>query len=139
MATFVWLDAYFEVNAVVLSDYVRSLSLNYEAEMLDDTTMGTSGTRSFRGGLKNWSVDVTFLQDYAAGGPDATCFGLVGAPPVPLAIRPTTAAVSATNPSYEGDGSLESYPPLGGEVGTMAMVESTFRAGGGSVLARQVA
>lgn len=139
MATFVWLDAYLEVNSVVLSEWVRSLTLNYEAEMLDDTTMGTSGTRSFRGGLKNWSVDVTFLQDYDAGGPDATCFPLVGAAAVPIAVRPTSAVLGPTNPEYQGDGSLESYPPLGGEVGTMATVDATFRAGGGSVLVRAVA
>lgn len=136
MATLVMTDAYFLVNAVNLSGWCRSLTLNYEAEMLDDTTFGTTGTRSNRPGLKNWSIDAEFLQDYAAGAVDATLFSLVGAAAFAIEVRPTSAAVGATNPKYTGNAVLESYPPLSGEVGALSSVSATFRSGGGSVLTR---
>jgi hypothetical protein len=129
-------DAYLLVNSVNLSGWCRSLTLNYEAEMLDDTTMGTTGTRSNRPGLKNWSIDAEFLQDYDAGAVDATLFSLIGAAAFPIELRPTSAAVSATNPSYTGNAVLETYPPMSGEVGALSNVSATFRSGGGSVLTR---
>lgn len=136
MATLIFTDAYLSVNSVVLSGWVRSLTINYEAEMLDDTVMGTSGTRSNRPGLKNWSMDVEFLQDFAAGAVDATLFSLVGANPFPIEARPTSVAASATNPKYTGNAVLETYPPLSGEVGVLGTVSAAFRSGGGSALTR---
>jgi hypothetical protein len=139
MATLIYTDAYLSVNAVVLSSWCRSLTINYEAEMLDDTTFGTTGTRSNRPGLKNWSMEAEFLQDFAAGAVDATLFGLIGAVPFPIEARPTSAVVSATNPKYTGNAVLETYPPLTGEVGALGTVSATFRSGGGSALTRAVA
>lgn len=138
MATFSYTDAYFLVNAVNLSGWVRSITLNYEAEMLDDTVMGTSGTRSNRPGLKNWSIDAELLQDYAAGAVDATLFPLVGAAAFAIEMRPTSAAASATNPKYTGNAVLETYPPLSGEVGALATVSASFRSGAGSTLTRAI-
>lgn len=138
MATLIYTDAYLMVNSVVLSGWLRSLTINYEAEMLDDTVMGTSGTRSNRPGLKNWSMDAEFLQDFAAGAVDATLFSLVGAAPFPIEARPTSAAVSATNPKYTGNAVLETYPPLSGEVGVLGSVSASFRSGGGSALVRAI-
>lgn len=139
MATLVMTDAYISVNAVNLSSWCRSLTLNYEAEMLDDTAFGTTGTRSNRPGLKNWSIDAEFLQDYAGGAVDATLFPLVGAVPFAIEIRPTSAAVGATNPKFTGNAVLETYPPLSGEVGAISIVSATFRSGGGSALTRATA
>jgi hypothetical protein len=142
MATLVYTDALTTINSVDLSDHVRSLTINYEAEMLDDTVMGTSGTRSSKPGLKNWGLEVEFLQDYAAGSVDATLFPLVGAASFPVLCRPVkTTAVGATNPNYSGNAVLESYPPLTGEVGALGVASCTFRAGGGAanVLVRAVA
>jgi hypothetical protein len=139
MATLVYTDAFLSVNSVDLSDHVRSLTINYEAEMLDDTVMGTSGTRSNFPGLLNWSMEVNFLQDFAASEVDATLFPLVGAVPFPIIARPTSAAVGASNPQYSGNAVLATYPPITGEVGTLAMVTASFKSGGGSPLARAIA
>ena len=124
MATLVLTDASVVVNSVDLSDHVKSVTLNYEAEQQDDTVMG-EGTRSNKPGLKNWSVDVEFVQDYAANEVDATLFSLVGAD-FPLVIKPTSAAVSSTNPSYSANATLSSYQPVGGGVGDLEMAPCTF-------------
>ena len=138
MATLMNSDASLVVNSVDLSNHVRSLTITYEAEMLDDTVMGTSGTRSNFPGLKNWTMEVNFLQDFAAGSVDATLFPLVGAVPFPIVAKPTSGAISATNPAYSGNAVLETYPPITGEVGTLAMVTANFRSGGGSALVRDI-
>lgn len=139
MATLVYTDASITINSVDLSAFCRSLTINYEAEMLDDTAMGTSGTRSNKPGLKNWSMDVDFLQDFAAGAVDATLFALVGADPFPMIARPKSAAVGVNNPQYTGNAVLETYPPITGEVGALAMATASFKSGGGSPLARATA
>jgi len=117
MATVVYNDASVVLNSVDLSDHVKSVTLNYAAEMLDDTAMGDN-TRSRKGGLKDWSIDISFHQDYAASEVDATLFSLVGST-FTCVLKPTIGAVSATNPSFSGTGILESYTPMSGAVGDL--------------------
>lgn len=119
MASFVSTDAYVSINSVDLSDYVQSVTFNYEAEEVDETAMGDT-TRKNTGGLKNWSFDIAFKQDYAAGAVDATLWPLVGSTAA-VVYRPTSAAASATNPSYSGTGLVASYQPNpGNSVGDLA-------------------
>lgn len=129
MGNQVFYNAYVSINSVVLSDHVRSLTLNYEAEMLDETMMGDA-TRSNKPGLKNWSIDLEFENDYAAGEVDATLFPLIGAAAFPIELRPDSGAVAVTNPKFTGNGVLENYNPLGGSVGDLAMASATIRSAG---------
>ena len=129
MATFVYTDASVVVNSVDLSDHVKSCTLNYEAEMLDDTVMGDT-TRSNIAGLLNWSIDVEFLQDFASAKVDATLFTLVGAAAFTVTVKPTSGSVRATNPSFSGSAVLESYPPMSGSVGDLETASATFRSAG---------
>lgn len=139
MPTLIYTDALVDINSIDLSDHTRSVQLTYEAEMLDDTAMGTSGTRSTKPGLKGWSLNVEFYQDFAAGSVDATLFPLIGAAAFPIRVRPVKAsAIAATNPEFQGNAVLESYPPLTGEVGALGMAAASFRAGGGSPLVRDI-
>lgn len=128
MATQVLNDAFVSINGVDLSDWVQNVSLNYEAEMLDQTAMGDT-TRKNIGGLKNWSVDLEFKQDFAAASVDATLFPLVGTT-FTVIVRPTSAAVSATNPNYTGTGILESYSPIDNGVGELATAPVTIQPAG---------
>lgn len=128
MATLVLIDASLIVNAVDLSDHVRSVTLNYSADMVGDESMGDS-THIFKGGLKNWSMDVEFSQDFAANEVDATLFSLVGAT-FTVALKATSAVISATNPSFEGTGILESYNPISGAVGELAISPVTIQSAG---------
>lgn len=130
MATEVITDAFVEYDSVDLSEFVTSVTLSYEAETQDDTAMGDD-TRSNLGGLKNWSAEVEFNQDFAAGGPDATLFSKVGSIAT-LTIRKSSAAVGSTNPSYSGDALLASYPPFGNTVGEKMTTSASFVPGGAS-------
>lgn len=112
-----------------LSDHVRDVNLQYGAEGVDDTVMGND-TRSVIAGLKEWSLEVEFAQDYDASKVDATLFPLVGAVAFEVTVRNKSGAVSATNPNFYGNVILESYPPLAGEVGGLATTRAVFRPAG---------
>jgi hypothetical protein len=117
MATQVYTNAFLQINAVNLSAHASEVSLNYASEMQDETAMGDD-SRINKGGLKTWSVDVTFHQDYAAAAVDATLFSLVGTT-VCVEVRPQNICSTAINPIFSGIGVIESYNPQGGSVGAL--------------------
>lgn len=129
MATLVLTDASVTINSVDLSDHVKSVTINYSADMVEDTNMGDDTHLMKGGGLKNWSMDVEFAQDYAASSVDATLFPLVGST-FTVDVLPTSSSVSATNPKYTGTGILESYTPIAGSVGELSTAPITINAAG---------
>tara|TARA_S200002703_G_scaffold60250_1_gene52154 strand:+ start:1804 stop:2223 length:420 start_codon:yes stop_codon:yes gene_type:complete len=124
MAKFVLSDASIVINSVDLSDHCTSVTFNYEAEAQENTVMGDT-TRANLGGLLNYSVDVEFAQDYATNEVDATLFSIVGTS-VTVVIKPTSDAVSTSNPSYTGSMMLQSYQPVSGTVGDRAVTSVNF-------------
>jgi hypothetical protein len=128
MSTFVLTDAFILLSAVNLSASGRSLRLRVEAEQQDDTAFADT-TRSRLGGLKDWSAEVEFNQDYAASNVDVTLFPLVGTV-IAVEFRPTSAARSTTNPAYTGNALVTSYEPLGNQVGEAARARLSLVAAG---------
>lgn len=128
MASFAFTDASVVINAVDLSDHVRSVTLNVEAEDLEDTAMGDT-FRSRIGGLKDWSIDLEFNQDFAASEIDATIFPILGTV-VTVTVKPTSAAVGATNPSFSGSVLISEYNPLDGSVGDLATTSVSWPGAG---------
>ena len=128
MAVFVMTDASVTVNSVDLSSYVTSLTLNYEKDSVEVTAMGSSG-HTFTGGLQNVSLDVTFNQDFAATKVAATLDALIGTTTT-VVVKPTSAAVSATNPSYTmSNAFLAATQPVAGSVGDLASMSVSFTGG----------
>jgi len=135
MATLVLTDAFLSIGGTDYSANVQSVKLNYTAETLDDTAMGDT-TRSNAGGLKVWSLDVTFLNDYVDNGIDEVLFGLVGTTAA-LIFRPVKGTVVGPgNPNYTGTGILEGLPQ-GGGVGALDTKSISFKSAG--TLTRAVA
>lgn len=128
MAHAIFKNPFLSLNGVDLSDHVRQASLTYEAELQDDTA-GGDNSRNRLGGLKNWSLQVEFAQDYAAGEVDASLFAQVGNS-IAVILRPDTAAVGATNPQYTGNAIIESYQPFGGTIGELTMAPVTLQGNG---------
>jgi len=128
VAVFVLTDASLTVNSVSLSSYVTSVTLNYEKDSVEVTAMGATGHK-FTGGLQNISLDVTFNQDFAASQVAATLDALVGSTTT-VVVKPTSAAVSATNPSYTiTDAFLAATQPVAGATGDLASMSVTFTGG----------
>ena len=129
MAVLVLKDAYALINAVDLSDHIRSITINYEAEIQDKTVMGATG-RGKIAGLTNASIDITFAQDYAAGEVDATLHPLIGAAAFAFIIKPNGSSTGVTNPRFYGNAVLASYNPISGSVGDFAEAQATFEVDG---------
>lgn len=129
MAPRVLTDAFVSVDGNDISDHVKSVTINYGSETQDNTVMGDD-TRSRIGGLKDWSVTIQVVNDWAASEVDSVLFPLVGTT-FTVIVRPDNSeGVSATNPNYTGTGILESYPPLGNAVGELAESGVTIQSAG---------
>lgn len=135
MAVLVMTNAKVTIASVDLSGWVRSLTLNYNAEVKETTAMGV-GSKQRVAGLIDWSVEIEFNQDYACSAVDDTIFELIGTSGVAIAIRPTADAVGPTNPEFQGVGVIESYAPLSGSVGDVSTTNLSFQ--GSGVLTRDV-
>lgn len=120
MAIFNLRDASVVYNSVNISDHVRSVRIVMTAEDLDATAMGAT-SRTHVPGLRDDRMEFDLFQDHASGSVDATFSAQVGvAAGVTVVVKPTSAAVSATNPSYTMTGVLLDYEPVSGEVGNLA-------------------
>ena len=135
MAEFVLDDAFVSIGGNDVSANVKSLTINYSAAVQDITAMGDLTTINI-GGLKDWSVDVEFNQDFTAAALDSILFPLVGTS-VALIIRPDSAVKGANNPEFTGNAILATYPPLGGSVGDAAGTSVSLMSAG--TLGRAVA
>ena len=128
MSQIVLTDASVTVNSVDLSDHVTQVVLNYEVDAVEVTAM-SDGAHKFTGGLTNVSATIDFQQDFEAASVDATIEPLVGTTTTVI-IKPTSAAVGATNPSYTlTDTYVASHTPLNASVGDLSTTSVEFQGG----------
>jgi len=139
MAKTVLTNASVTYNSVDLSDHVESVEIDMSAEDVDITAMGAT-SREHAPGLRDDKATINFYQDYASGKVDATISPLVGnAAGATLVIKPTSSAVSSSNPSWTMTAIVLSYKPLDGKVGAASMTEVTFLPAAGSSFVRATA
>ena len=126
MATSVYLsNPSVEINSVDLTDQCTAASITYLVEQLENTAFGSTA-RTYTGGLENNTVTVTLYQSYAAAETEASIYSLVGTTTT-LVLKPSSAAVSATNPSYTITGAyLESHTPINASLGELSTIDLTF-------------
>lgn len=129
MSEFAYLDARLTVNAVDLSDHLRSSQLNGSGDTLDKTAMGQAA-RTFLMGLRNWGVSVEFNDDMAASNVDATIYAAhVAGVAVAIAWRPVNTTISTTNPEFQWDSLINEYN-VGGSIGALATKSLSWQADG---------
>lgn len=121
-------DALLDFDGNDLSAFVRSVEIDYGVEEQDDTRMGDN-TRSAEGGLFTWTMSAELYYGEASGEPNAVLFALVGTTGT-IIVRSSSAAQSATNPSYTGTALLLGFPPLGGPVGDEHVISANWTAAG---------
>jgi hypothetical protein len=132
MAVIVLTDVSVEIGGVDLSDHIASISLASNADAVETTAFGTSGARSRVGGLKDNSITIDFHQDFAASEVEATIYPLIGTL-VDVVVKPTSGAISATNPAYKMDDTagagqvlVTEWTPVNGAVGELATASVTW-------------
>jgi len=127
------------VNAVNLSDHCSSVEINIEADDQEVTGFGAN-LKEHAVGLGDGTITLNLFQDFDAASVDATLWPIFqGKVAVPVVVKPTSAVVSATNPSYTMQGLLMSYSPLAGEVGEPSTTEVEFQNGAQSGIVRATA
>ena len=116
------------INSVDLSDQCTAATITYTAEALENTAFGSTA-RTYTAGLQNNSVTVTLYQSYAGSETEVSVYNLVGTTTT-LVLKPSSAAVSATNPSYTiATAYLESHTPINASLGELSTIDLTFTGG----------
>jgi hypothetical protein len=121
------------VNSVDLSDHVQSITINRNFEELDVTAMGDTGRKAVKG-LEASSITIDFLNDTATGETLATLQTAWGTS-VPVVVKQTSAAVSATNPSYTMTCLVNGTTDVNGAVGDLGMQSVTWNVNGAIAIA----
>ena len=106
------------VGGVDLSDKMTSASLEISYDDVETTAFGDA-VRTRIAGLGDATLNITFNLDFAASEVDATLNGLAGTATA-FVFKPTSDAVSATNPSYAGSALVTSLTPINAEVGSLS-------------------
>jgi hypothetical protein len=124
MAIFLNNTASVTFNSVDLSAYVTSVTINQSFDELEVTAMGDTAHK-FAKGLEASTITLDFLNDNAAATVIPTLRAAYGTT-VPLVIKQTTAAVSATNPSYSTTVLVNNLQNVNGSVGDISSQSITF-------------
>lgn len=136
MARIVLTDVDVTLNGQAISEYVASVTINTPVDVVETTAFGPVGARTRTAGLKDHSVTLEFHNDFASGAIEDIVDGLIGTETT-LVIKPTSGAISATNPAYLADGTgtgatkagkvlISEWTPLNGAVGELSTVSVTW-------------
>jgi hypothetical protein len=128
MAKFAATDYFVSINGTNFSTSLNSVELAIEADDLETTAFGET-FRTRIGGLKQASLTLNFMQDFAAGSVDAILSPLL-ATLATVVIKPTSGTVTATNPSYTMTALVTQYSPFASSVGDIASLSVTFPVSG---------
>ena len=112
------------LNSVALTDHVTSATINRVFDELEVTAMGDTAHK-FVKGLEASTITLDFLSDTAAANVNATLQAAWGTT-VPLTLKQTSAATSATNPLYSTTILVNNTTDINGAVGDIATQSITF-------------
>lgn len=124
MAVFALTSTTATLNAVDYTDHLKSVSLTIDAAALDTTDFSSGGWVENIGGLKSGTVTFQFMDDVADNDVDEELFALLGTV-VAFAMKPTSSAISASNPEYQCNVLVTGHS-IGGDVGSLAGKSLTF-------------
>jgi hypothetical protein len=112
------------LNSVALSDHVTSATINRSFDELEVTAMGDNAHK-FVKGLEASTITLDFLNDTAASNVLQTLQAAWGTT-VPLTLKQTSAAISATNPEYQTTVLVNNTTDINGAVGDISTQSITF-------------
>jgi hypothetical protein len=124
MSKIVLTDAKVTINSVNLSDHINNITLETKDDIIETSAFGsTAKTRV--AGLADNQVTLDFHQDFASANVEATIYPLIGQTTT-IVVQPTSAAVSATNPTYTFSAVIVDWTPLKGQIGQLATASVTW-------------
>lgn len=129
MASFVSTTTTVIVGGVDLTDHIESCEVSDDFEEQDFTNFGSAGNKERKAGLGDGSVTILWQQDYAASKVEATLYANRGAL-VTVVAKATSAATSATNPTFSASYLMSQWKPIAGKVGDKAGFTTTWKRSG---------
>lgn len=129
MAKLTFTDGSVTINSVDLSDHIASVTINRMFDDIETTSVGDSA-RTRIAGLEDGDVSFEFHQDFAASSTEATVYPLVGTT-TSVVVKPTTSAVSTTNPSYTATVLVTEWPIIDAASGELVSSSVTWPVSGG--------
>ena len=111
-------------NSVDLSAYVTAVTVNQSFDELEVTAMGDTAHK-FAKGLEASTITLDFLNDNAATTVIPTLRAAYGTT-VPVVIKQTTGAVSASNPSYSTTVLVNNLQNINGSPADISSQSITF-------------
>ena len=128
MAKFVATDYKVTINGTDFSQSIAQVNLEISSDDVETTAFGST-VRTRIGGLKDGTLQLDLMQDFAASSVDQTLSGLINSFAT-VVITPTSGTVSATNPSYTAVCLVNQYTPFASSVGDLATVSVSFPTSG---------
>ena len=116
------------IGGVDLSDKMTSARLEISYADVETTAFGAA-VRTRLAGLGDATLNITFNLDFAASEVDATLNGLAGTATA-FVFKPTSASVSATNPSYAGSALVTSLTPISADGGSLSTASVSWPVSG---------
>lgn len=139
MAIFALTNSKVTVAGVTLSSYCTSATIKVGAAKLDVTAFSSTAWEASIQGLKNWSLDLEFNDDFATTGADKTFWDAIGTGTAfAITYMPISAgSPAATTPEFQGNCVAAYDMTAGGKVGSAAMMSVSLS--GTGALTRAVA
>ena len=123
MSKFLLTDVYIEVDGHDLSNWGFNIDTPSEKDEVDVSGFNPNNTKESLVGQRADRVVAQFTQDFASGGPHDIFWSLYqNDATAAIKIRPTSAAVSATNPELAGNVKIRTYNGLSGALNARAEV-----------------
>jgi hypothetical protein len=127
MAKFVIKTPVITVDGDDVSDHVSSVTIETSRDEVDVTAFGATN-KEILAGLGDATIAMTVFQDFASNEIDQNFFQhSIENDPFEVTVKPTSAAVGATNPEYSMMALMFSYNPIDGAVGEASTTEVVFR------------
>ncbi len=129
MAKLVFTDGEVTINSVVLSDHIARVTINRTFDDIETTSV-TDAARTRIAGLEDGDVQFDFHQDFGSSSTEVTIYPLVGTTTT-VVVKPTSAAVSTTNPSYTATVLVTEWPVVDAASGELVTSSVTWPVSGG--------
>jgi hypothetical protein len=127
MAKFVLKTPVITVDGDDISDHVSEVTIETTRDEVDVTAFGANN-KEILAGLGDATITMTVFQDFASNEIDQNMFQhSIENDPFEVTVKPTSAAISATNPEYSMQSLLFTYSPIAGAVGEASTTELVFR------------
>ena len=114
-----------KIGAIDITDHVTSATLTQSSDELEITALGDSA-RKYVSGLQTGTLDLEFLNDFAAANVCATLQSAIYTTVVAKLVPGPGTTISATNPLYTVSILINNLTPIAGAAGEMSSSSLSF-------------